>query len=84
MIINQDSTSDHWGFLKAEGIGNHEEEKEDVCKFEEEEEEKLRTRLAQLPFPGRRSKDLKVLKWAQQLLIVPKCTPSIKVSTATM
>ena len=50
---------------RAEGIGNHEEEKEDVCKSEEEEEEKLRTRLAQLPFPGRRSKDLKVLKQAQ-------------------
>ena len=62
MIINQDSGSDHWGFLKAEGIGNHEEEKEDVCKSEEEEEEKLRSRLAQLPFSGELSKDLKVRK----------------------
>ena len=60
-MIIQDSASDHWGFLKAEGIGNHEEEKEDVCKSEEEEE-KLRTRLAQLPFSGELSKDLKVLK----------------------
>ena len=68
----QDSASDHWGFLKAEGIGNHEEEKEDVCKSEEEEEEKLRTRLAQLPFPGELSKDLKVPKRARQLLIVRK------------
>ena len=62
MIINQDSTSDHWGFLKAEGLGNHEEEKEDVYKSEEEEEEKLRTRLAQLPFSGELSQDLKVPK----------------------
>ena len=61
-------------------MGNREDEKEDVCKSEEEEEEKLRTRLAQLPFPGELSKDLKVPQRTGQLLIVPKCTPSIKVS----
>ena len=43
-------------------MGNREDEKEDVCKSEEDEEEKLRTRLAQLPFPGELSKDLKVPK----------------------
>ena len=59
-MIIQDSASDHWGFLKAEGMGNREDEKEDVWKSEEDEEEKLRTRLAQLPFPGELSKDLKV------------------------